>query len=313
MAEFQTFVDGSGDPIKDGFQDAIKELLGQKLEGDGLSKENHTEAYNFINKLSHKLGWGYSDYDPYTNGNYAVFMNHGPWLDAAESSSGNHLDYISYLDTVKKNNSNSSKLIDQGDIIGSILNFSQSITDIDIPEPSKEYIAVSTRQKNSFVNTRDFSGSDFNLTFVENKNLDVFKYHEMWHKSIELIREGLLYVPGSSINTNTVVDANDTTSPYLIPNPYANATFVLLFKPKSFEVTGLIVLYGVMPINLPFKNLIGDRSGSKVATYTMNYKFMDMQYAFYDGWDNFQASASDSSTIAHAFANFAKIVKQVGK
>ena len=298
MADFQTLVDGSGDPIKGGFQEAIKDLLGKKIEGDGLTKENNPLAFSFINNLSHKLGWGYSDFNPYTNGNYAVFMNHGPWLKAALDSTGSHMDYISYMDNKKKETSNTSKLINLAmDEVGSILNFSQSITDIDIPEPSKEYIAVSTRQKNSFVNTRNFSGSDFNLTFIENKNLDVFKYHEIWHKSIELIREGLLYIPVKE------------TSPYLIPNPYANAVFVLLFKPKTLEVTGLIVLYGVMPINLPFKNLIGDRGGPKVATYTMSYKFMDLQYAFYDGWNKFQESVLDKTSIAYEFAKFAGIIK----
>ena len=302
MADFQTFVDQNGAQIKDGFQNSIKELLGKRLEGEGLSEENSTETYKFIKTLSHKLGWGYSDFDPYTNGNYAVFMNNGPWLDAsleAMATGGKHMNYISYLD--------SSKIIKNSKLLNNdhtdITNLSQTITDIDIPEPTKEYIAVSTRQKNSFVNTRDFAGSDFNLTFVENKNLDVFKYHEMWHKSIELIREGLLYVSEDS----TKIPGDVAKSDYLIPNPYSNAVYVLLFKPKTYEVMGLITLFGVMPVNLPFKNLVGDRGGSKVATYTMNYKFMDMQYAFYDGWAQFQKSAEDKSSLAAMFTQFSGI------
>ncbi len=302
MSDIQTLVRENGEQEPKGFQNAIKELLGKKLEGEGLSEERNPEAYDFINKLSHKLGWGYSDFDPYTNGNYAVFMCHGPWLEAAQRSpKGKHMNYISYMDKKKTIDANKNKLFDDAE---GIINFSQSITDVDIPEPTKEYIAVSTRQKNSFVNTRDFAGSDFNLTYIENKNLDVFKYHEIWHKSIELIREGLLYVPEDSIR---IQGTSLIQSEYLIPNPYSNATFVLLFKAKTFEVTGLIVLFGVMPVNLPFKNLVGDRSGSKVATYTMNYKFMDMQYAFYDGWNQFQASARDTSSIAGLFSQYVGI------
>lgn len=303
MADYQTFVDGNGEPIKDGFQNAIKEILTQKLEGEGLGKEGSPETHDFIHSLSHKLGWGYSEFDPYTNGNYAVFMHHGPWLESAEKASGQaHMTYISSMDP-KKLKTKQSKILDNGNNkTESLLNFSQSISDIDVPEPSKEYIAVSTRQKNSFVNTRDFAGSDFNLTYVENKNLDVFKYHESWHKSIELIREGLLYVPEDE-------DAA-TQSDYLIPNPYSNAVYVLLFEPKSYKVNGIIALFGVMPVNLPFKNLIGDRSGSKVATYTMNYKFMDMQYAFYDDWDAFKVSAGDKESLAGLFSEFASLTSK---
>ena len=285
--------------------DHIKDLLGSKLEGEGISSDRNPATYKFMQSLSHKLGWGYSDYDPYTNGNYAVFMNHGPWLKSAQSAAAigkEHMNYISMFDSDKTLSTNHSKILDTASSSTGVVNFSQSVTDVDIPEPNKEYIAVSTRQKNSFVNTRDFAGSDFNLTFVENKNLDVFKYHEAWHKSIELIREGLLYVPEKIIS---VQGGTSTDGEYLIPNPYSNAVFVTLFEPKSYKITGLIVLFGVMPVNLPFKNLVGDRGGSKVATYTMNYKFMDMQYAFYDGWEQFDKSAAKDGTIAQLFAKFA--------
>jgi len=300
MADFQTLVNDNGDQIKSGYQDLIQDLLGKKLEGEGISSDRNPETYKFMQSLSHKLGWGYSEYDPYTNGNYAVFMRHGPWLASAKTAANmgkDYMNYISIFDSSKTKSTSTSKILDDVNSNTGIINFSQSVTDVDIPEPNKEYIAVSTRQKNSFVNTRDFAGSDFNLTYVENKQLDVFKYHEAWHKSIELIREGLLYVPENIIES--------VESEYLIPNPYSNSVFIALFEPKSYNITGLIVLFGVMPVNLPFKNLVGDRGGSKVSTYTMNYKFMDMQYAFYDGWEQFDKSAKEDKSIAQLFAKFA--------
>jgi hypothetical protein len=303
MATSQKLVnDNNGEPVKNGFQDLIKEILSEKIKGDGLNNENHKDTRDFILNLYHSLGWGYGQFIPYTNGNYAVFMQHGPWLKTAISQNNSGLinNYVSSLDKNKRADSTQNNILEILGTIGSNeqpIKFSQTILDIDIPEISKEYTPVSTRQKNSFINTRDFTGSDFTMNFLENKKIEVFKYHEMWHKSIELIRDGLMYVPEIAKITNE----------YLIPNPYSNAVYILIFEPKSMDIAGLIVLFGVLPINLPFKNLVGDRNGAKVTQYTMNYKFVDLQYAFYDGWDKFIKSAKIKGTLANYFSKFANL------
>jgi len=302
MAEEQKFLKANGDPYKDGYHDHIKDLLARKLEGEGIFEDKNNSLHSFLKDLSYKLGWGYSDFDPYTSGNYAVFMQHGPWLDAlrAAPDSNKAVNYISSRDKKKIDNYESSLIgsltnTDPNDKI-LIRNFSRMITDIDLPEPSKEYIAISTRQKNSFINTREFAGSDFTCNYIDNKELDVFKYHEAWHKSIELIREGLLFARH-----------NENKHDYLIQNPNSNAMHIVLFEPKTYNITGLITLFGILPVNLPFKNLVGDRGGPKVGTYAMQYKFMDMQYAFYSGWDHFAKSAEDEKSLAYLFTQFASI------
>jgi hypothetical protein len=298
MLDYQELVNSDGSPISGGFQKLIKDILNKKIEGDGLTEQENPQIYKFVSELYHSLGWGYGQFNPYTNGNYAVFMQHGPWLKAAIDQGQNSIigNYASALDK-KKMSTNTKEILKILGVLGSSeqpIKFSQTILDIDIPEPNKEYIPVSTRQKNSFINTRDFTGSDFTMNFLENKNLEVFKYHELWHKSIELIRDGLLYVPEVATITNQ----------YLIPNPYSNAVYILIFSPKSMEIAGLIALFGVMPVNLPFKNLVGDRSGAKVTQYTMNYKFMDLQVAFYDGWAKFKESSKTDGTLANYFSQF---------
>jgi len=289
--------------IKDGIDnttipDSKTRKFTKKWINDNLKK--------FLTSLTCNYGSDYSDFDPFISGNYGVFMQHGTWFETLKSYNidipAPVKNYISLMDGDYLKNINLNDSI-YGKETENILKFSQLITDIQVPEPSKEYMAISTRQKNSFINTRDYVGSDFSINALDNKKLELMKYMEAWHKSIDLIREGLFFNDEALKKYLKNIESED----YLINNPYCNTIWIALFDSKGIELKGIIALFGVMPVNLPLKNMIGDRGSPKITTYSLNFKFMDLQYKFIDGWEQLNDIAGDDiagNLLAKKFRNF---------
>jgi len=301
------------------FQDEIEAILKEKVIRDNtnftIDSAGATSESSWVDMsvaLLKSLGWDYGQLEPYVSGNYAVFMQHGLWFQWLKENKAKFKNltsditrYISDLDNDKIGDSifseNHLLFGDAGKDKKFLtpIRLSRQISDISLPEPNKEYIPISTRQKNSFVNTRNYAGSDFTMNWIENSSLDIIRYHEAWDKMITLIRDGKVYIP----------DKLAGASNYLIPNPYANNVYVAIFEPHTVKLKALITLFGVMPVNMPFKTLIGDRSSPKIANYSMNYKFMDLQYAFYDDWENLNTSAANTSIADGTGSNIAKLFK----
>ena len=161
-----------------------------------------------------------------------------------------------------------------------------------VAEVTKEYTAISTRQKNSFINTRNYAGSDFTMSWVEDSDLDCSTYHDAWHKSMDLIRDGEI-----------IIDYQMTKDKYTVDIPYSNSVYVLLFDQGSYNLRGIFLLLGVMPINFNTKNLIGDRGSPKISTQNIQYKFMDFHYKFYKNWEEFNKDVNTKNTLAWNFNN----------
>jgi hypothetical protein len=303
MASEETF-------FKDQITAHIKSQLSADKEDGGSGVEN-TELLNFLTSLTKTFGIDYSTFSPFISGNYAVFMQHGTWFKVLHEYAVKDdrippavTGYISLMDN-KKTDIRINNYELYGKKFTNLLKFSQTITDISLPEPTKEYMAISTRQKNSFINTRDYVGSDFNMNFIDNKDLGIFKYMEAWNKSIDLIREGLFF----SYSSDAAADyfENLIQEDYLIDNPYCNTVWIALLDSKGVDLRGIIALFGVMPMNTQLKNLIGDRGSPKAVTYNLNFKFMDMQYMFIDGWDKLQKvsnGANNETTLGKKFFDF---------
>jgi len=292
--------------VKDLFLDFFKRgLVLNKI----TSNENEALT-DFLANLQFKLGNGYSDLNLAINGKYAIFMQHGPWFnmllelyrtDGLNSEGLNDIrHYISDLD---KNKIKDPIFFGDDnlfrDTYNSKINLNQLITDIQIPEINKEYIAVSTRQKNSFINSRNYTGSDISLNWLDLDGFPIFRYHEAWHKMIDLIRDGRIYFPEEFKKYNS--------ESYLIPNPYANAIYIPIMESHTMELKAVIAIYGIFPVNVPLKSLIGDRSSSKLVNYSINYKCMDIQYSFIDGWYNLANLDQKAHPMLKNFYNFLNI------
>jgi hypothetical protein len=65
--------------------------------------------------------------------------------------------------------------------------------------------------------------------------------------------------------------------------PFTNAIWVAVFRPFTTDIQLLIKLIGVMPVTMPLKQVVGNRSSSKLTVLNMQYKAADMFYKFYNG------------------------------
>jgi hypothetical protein len=168
--------------------------------------------------------------------------------------------------------------------------FNMLATDIDIPDITEEYTSVSSRLRNSFIPSRNYFVSDFNISYIESVNLDVIRYHEAWFKFMQLITRG--EIPFSE------EDCILHNSGYFLDMPFSNAVWVAVFKPFTTEIQLLIKLIGVMPVTMPLKQVIGNRSQSKMTVLNISYKASDLLYKFYNNTKEF---IEDKGNLAESF------------
>ena len=85
-----------------------------------------------------------------------------------------------------------------------------------------------------------------------------------------------LYRRGDIIRNNK----NDKEHPFFYDVPYLNGAWVVLFD-IEFNIRGIIYLIGIKPINHPLKDLLGNRSSSKMTVYNIQYKTTNMYHMFF--------------------------------
>jgi len=223
-------------------------------------------------------------YNPFVNGKYMIFMIDGPWFSTITKYTGEGKDLISNIDFFKNYNTNINK--------NKVYNY--LATDIDIPEPTKEYINISSRSQTISHYQREVIMPDFNISYIENNDMYVIRYHELWHKTIELYRRGKIDLKLNEINSEK--------SKYFYEVPYVNGIFILVFD-LAYQVRGLIYLVGVKPVSMPLKQVIGNRSGSKMTVYNIQYKLSNMYYKFFKNTKDFDdyLKQSDKYVLAKLF------------
>ena len=223
-------------------------------------------------------------YNPFVNGKYMIFMIDGPWFKNILNFTGEGKELISDTTFFNKYITNANK--------NKFYNF--LATDIDIPEPTKEYINISSRSQTISHYQREVLLPDFNISYIENNDMYIIRYHELWHKTIELYRRGKINM---SLN-----DLITSKSKYFYQVPYVNGIFVLIFD-LAYQVRGLIYLVGVKPISMPLKQIVGNRSGSKLTVYNIQYKLSNMYYKFFKNTEDFNnyLNQSDKYVLANLF------------
>jgi hypothetical protein len=245
-----------------------------------------------------------TNFTPHINGFYMIFMVHGTW----------YKDYLGYVGNEGNNNSNEAGL--SKPITGTKNNlgsfdgtkplsfnnpdsyFGMLATDIDVPDITEEYISVSSRLRNSFVPSRHYFVSDFSISYIENINLDVMRYHEAWHKYMNLIRRGEVEIAAKGSVREKQAACKKANSGYFTELPYANAVWIAIFKPFTTDIQMLIKLMGVMPVTMPLKQVVGNRSASKMTVLNISYKAADLFYKFYN---NTAELLNDDGMLAKSF------------
>jgi len=250
---------------------------------------NNNSLTSYIKKtiigLTRNIG---SDFSPFINGRYAIYMVNGTWYDQYVARVGSTEErYI-----LSKNNRSTkmnSALINEFGVDN--VAFPMLATDIDIPEITKEYVNVSTRSQSLSTYQREIVLPEFSISYLENQYLDIFRYHEAWHKSIELYKRGVM---GSSASNDR------TNSPYFYDVPYMNGIWVVLYD-IQYRIRALFYLVGVRPVSLPIKQLIGNRSDSKMTVYNIQYKGVSMYYKTFDADETDLFSDNTNSKLETKF------------
>jgi hypothetical protein len=216
-----------------------------------------------------------------------IFMVHGTWYDM----------YKTYVDgdnkaglSPKPDGKAFREDVDTLNLENPYSYMSMLATDIEVPDITEEYTSVSSRIRNSFVPSRNYFVSDFSISYIENNNLDIIRYHDAWHKFLNLVRRGEVDIPKDQCRS----DPGD----YFIDVPFSNAVWIAVFRPFSTEIQLLIKLIGVMPVSLPLKQVIGNRSASKMTVLNLSYKAADIFYKFYNNTEEIE---SDNGALATAF------------
>jgi len=280
MTDIAPNLDNLNLDLRGTWNEAVDTQIMQLAEQYSQTENVKNILFNWHKNITTGIRYSYS---PHINGFYMVFMQHGTWYD----------DYLAYMKEHKSGDSLTlSQLPDTNFDLKKT--FPILATDIDLPDITKEYITVSSRLRNSFVAARDYFVSDFTVSYIENINMDVMRYHEAWNKYITLAKTGALNNKSNILNCST----QKLNSDYFIDVPYANAIWIAVFKPFTTDIQLLIKIMGVMPVNNPLKQLIGNRSQSKMTVLNLSYKGADMFYKFYDGTEQVY---NDPGVLATSF------------
>jgi len=269
--------------------------LSKRYSGDAKTNAILANWHKNIT-LDYKHNKGFS---PHVNGFYMVFMVHGPWYSMYQDYVHGHNEAgLSELPDAKKASHGKLEQMDAFNLSNPNSNLNMLATDIDIPDITEEYTSVSSRLRNSFVPSRNYFVSDFNISYIENINLDIMRYHEAWHKFMQLIKRGEHIGTGITNFSGDKAQCRERNKGYFLDMPFSNAVWVAVFKPFTTEIQMIVKLMGVMPITMPLKQVIGNRSQSKMTVLNISYKAADIFYKFYNSTDEF---LQDDNILAKSF------------
>ena len=263
---------------------------------DFIKGKNNNDSNTVLTNISSVLQNLIIDYGknlhPHINGYYLIFMQNGSWATQNLNNVSSHLSYPTLVELFN------SATIDKSQSITPIT-FGKNImplvaTDIDLPEFTKEYNQVSSRNPGITSYTKDNHITDFNISYVEHGNSLIIKYYEHWHKIIELYKKGL--IKADSANSSRINNLK-----YFYEVPYLNNIWVLNLN-INLDITALFLLPGVKPISLPLKQYLGNRSQTKLTTYNIQHKLTNkVLFKFYDGFNDF---IKDDGTLSKYFKKF---------
>ncbi len=285
---------GSEKSMEKTWDDLVKQQITAQVErydvGDDVVKKVLIDWHASVT-----LGNKRSKYfTPHISGFYMIFMVHGTWYEQ-------YLNYVNNLQNeagLSKPPSSKAFSKDMETITLKNPNSYMNLmaTDIDVPDITEEYTSVSSRLRNSFVPSRNYFVSDFSISYIENINLDVMRYHEAWHKYLNLIKRG--EVTGNLSGEDSKTICQEKNKGYFLEMPFSNAIWIAVFRPFTTEIQLLIKLIGVMPVTMPLKQIVGNRSQSKMTVLNISYKAADLQYKFFN---NTKEMWEDSGALSSAF------------
>ena len=101
------------------------------------------------------------------------------------------------------------------------------------------------------------------VTYIDNIDLAIYKFHQVWIKYIWHIIEGKIKPADKFLNSSNLS--------YFGSIDYAGSFYVVKYKPDFETITYIGKCIGVFPQSLPSKELIGQRTSNELTTLPFNY------------------------------------------
>ena len=257
----------SNSNLKKDFSVENTEILYKKQLADSLKNTKGFDSYNdiypqFVTKMVDQVIYNPSkEWSPHVNGWYYCNMVPGTWVNEVLKINNN----AKTQDTYNEFSPDVKAIINNAHY-----HMGHLLKDITPPQLNIDYDTISGRVRNINVATRVLPTSEFSIQWKDNRDLDIFRYHDTWIKYIDASKKGFM----------NPTSENDEDSMF-IDIPYFNAMWIVIFKPFSFELQGLIKLMGVAPVGMNYKDILGTRHTPQMTTYTINYKVVDTIAVFY--------------------------------
>lgn len=234
-----------------GLSEFLDKAITQKSEITKIAYKNTTFGYLY-------------NYNPHINGFFYVFMEPGSW---EEEYPGGPVEGFLLNESGSKEDGLFKKFRD---------NCGMLAYDIDIPQLNMEYETYSSRNRNLNYATKTNLMGDFSIKYLETSDMKCIRYQSSWIQYIDALKKGYL---GPAPETST--DLGE-----FIPTPYYNSVWVIIFDKFGTNIRGIVKIMGVAPVNLPIKDVIGERGQNNLSMVTCNYKCHDMIYEFYESKDS---------------------------
>ena len=209
----------------------------------------------------------YRDINPNITGYVLVFMI-PPHLSGIEGDSGFIEDFANRFGAQEAldhgyfyNHENSSNLL--------------TFTCLEFSPPQTQVILsqISPRTGGIPYATDVTSSENCNITYVDSMNCPIYLYHLLWVEYIRAIVSGG-YLRGNEVvplkpNAQYYIDENDPN--YYGTLDYAASIYIVKYMPDMETITYIGKAIGAIPVSLPSRDLIGNKTSNDLAIVPFDY------------------------------------------
>ena len=222
----------------------------------------------------------YRDFAPDINGYTLVFFV-PPHLSGYEELVGKELYDIENKDSYMK-------------IVSRIITF--AAIDFSPPQSQVRIESVSTRSGSIPIAAEVSETDTMSITFLDNKELDIYMFHHIWVEYIREILEGTIE-PNPSYYDSRFGEADNYGA-----IDYAASCYIVKYRPDMKYVTFVAKCVGIFPQSLPNKELIGSRATNEVVTLPFTYSCSGYREALHMEKDSFVWIFDELDDVVKEFA-----------
>lgn len=152
-----------------------------------------------------------------------------------------------------------------------------SAVDFTMPQEQLNVEKISSRSGAIPYATEFTTSEQLSVTYIDDSDLTIYKFHQVWMHYIWDILEGKLKPSDVYLNSEHEYDTVNTSPSghYQGGNyhgiDYAASFYVVKYKPDMKRITYIGKCIGVFPQSLPSKELVGQRTTNELTTLPFSY------------------------------------------